>query len=492
MPATFRRIARPAALVTETTLDSELEKAVDDASLTLYFINLVVLKASDLISTDMGFNNASDPYCVVTVGEISDRTETIKNDLNPVWNEKMSFFVPKKPEFLTFALFDDDSTKTFASKDDELGDVQFSIGHLFERGSAWDGELHLLNVEKGSLHIQVKCRVLRPFETEVTLDYTQRQLQGKEQEREATVLALDESEQLREEAIQELGATEQEVIRQAEQLAERQRVHQTELTAKETHLLDQAQIIEDKIQKYEEAQVALLETESKKKEAETKLTAAEKKVLETATLLEVKEKENAEALTHKEKKILAAADQLKQKERAYEEAQQRIQQIEGLKAEVDNELTSKEQIILQQAEELQQKEQEGKEALTSAEQKLLHQSKLLEAKDAAAQLAQQKQEEHEDRLTRLTQENQKKQDEIATLKKQHRAAEEQQRQEMTAVKQQNKITEEKKQQEMTALHKRNQELEEELREAKDELKELHDKKAQLMSGFCNSSGCVIN
>ena len=63
---------------------------------------------------------------------------------------------------------------------------------------------------------------------------------------------------------------------------------------------------------------------------------------------------------------------------------------------------------------------------------------------------------------------------------------------MTALKQQNKITEEKKQQEITALHKLNQELEEELREAKDKLKELHEKKAQLMSGFCNSSGCVIN
>jgi len=492
MPATFRRVARPAAVVPETTLDTELEKAVDDASLTLYFINLVVRKASDLISTDLGFNNASDPYCVVTVGEISDRTETIKNDLNPVWNEKMSFFVPKQPEFLTFALFDDDSTKTFASKDDELGDVQFRIGHLFARGSSWDGELHLLHVETGSLHIHVTCRVLRPIATEVTLDYTQRQLHGKEREREATVRALDESEQLREEAIHELGATEQEVIRQAARLAERQRVHQTELTAKETHLLDQAQIIEEKIQMYEEAQVALLETESKKKEAETKLTAAEKKVVETATLLKVKERENAEALTHKEKKILAAADQLKQKERDYEEAQRRIQQIEGLKAEVDNELTSKEQIILQQAEELQQKEKEGREALTSAEQKLLQQSKLLEAKDAAAQLAQKKQEDNEDRLTRLTQADQQKQDEIVALQRRHRAAEEQQRQEMTAVTQQNKENEEQQQQEMTALHKRNRELEEELREAKDELKELHDKKAQLMSGFCNSSGCVIN
>jgi len=492
MPAAFRRIARPDAVVPNTTLDTELEKAVDDANLTLYFINLVVMKASDLVNTEFGFNNQSDPYCVVTVGEISDRTETIKNDLNPVWNEKMSFFVPKKPDFLTFGIFDDDSKKAFASKDDELGDVKFKIGHLFKRGGSFEGKLNLMNAEKGSIFIKVRCRVMRPIETEVKLGFTQMQLEGKEKEQEATVLVLDESEQLREDAISELGAKEQEVIRKAEELEEKQRLHQTELTMKEKNILDQAQIIEEKIQKYEEAQVALMETEIKKKEAETKLTSAEEKILEAASLLESKEKENALALTEKEKTILAAADKLEKKERAYEDAQKRMKQIEELKAEVENELTSKENIILQQADELKKKEKEGREALTSAENNLLQQTKLLEAKDAAAKIAQKKQEENEDKLTRLTREDKNKQQEIDSWKELHQAAEERQQQEISALKQLSKEMEEKKQQEIATLQKLNRGLEEELRDAKDELMELHEKKAQLMSGFCNSSGCVIN
>ena len=70
------------------------------------------------------------------------------------------------------------------------------------------------------------------------------------------------------------------MIRKAEELEEKQRLHQTELTKKEKNILDQAQVIEEKIQKYEEAQVALTETEIKRVEAETKLTAAEETILD--------------------------------------------------------------------------------------------------------------------------------------------------------------------------------------------------------------------
>lgn len=452
MPATFQRIARPDAVVLETSLDTELEKAVEGGNLTLYFIHLVVIKAADLINADVGFNNTSDPYCVVTVGEISDRTEVIKNDLNPTWNEKMSFFVPKKPEFLTFCVFDDDSKNTFSSKDDELGSAKLEIGDHFAKtnGSSYEGEVQLENVNTGSIFIKVTCRVMKPIETEVKLGFSKLQLEGKEQEREATVRALDESEQLREDAINELGAKEQEVIRTAEELAEKQRLHQTELTAKEKSILDHADIIEEKIQKYEEARVALLETEMKKKEAETKLTAAEEKILEKAQELARKEVENAEALTAKEQQILAAADALEEKERAHEDARKRMAQIEGLKTEVENELTSKETIILQQAAELKQREEEGREALTKAEQHLLEKSKELEAKDAVAKIAQKKQDENEDKLTLMKREDENKQKEIDNLKK------------------------------------LNKELAEELSEAKNELlvQELQKKKSQFWPGAC--------
>jgi len=416
MTAIFRRVTRPDPVVPDTTLDTELENAADDANLTLYFINMVVIRASDLVNKDFG--SKSDPYCVVTVGEISDRTETVAGNLDPVWNDKMSFFVAKKPDSVTFSVFDDDSkNKGLGGKDDVLGETKFAIRDLFQTGGSYEGELNLEGVKKGSIFVKLKCRVMKPIETEVKLGFTKLQLEGKEKEQKATIHALDESEQLREDAINELSAKEQEVIRKAEELEEKQRQHQTELTVKERNILDQAQVIETKIQQYEEVQVALMETEIKKKEAETKLTEAEEKILEKAKELETKELENADALTAKEKEILAVADKLEEKEQAYEKTQKRIRAIEGLKAEIENELTSKENIIVLQANELKKKEKEGTEALTNAEKRLLEKSKELEAKDIATKAAQEKQDENEEELTRLRREHENQQYEINTLKK---------------------------------------------------------------------------
>ena len=130
--------------------------------------------------------------------------------------------------------------------------------------------------------------------------------------------------------------------------------------------------------------MALMEKELQNQEAETKLTEAEEKILEKAKELERKELENADASTVKEKEILfLMADNLEVKEQAYEKTQKRIKQIEGLKAEIENELTSEETIILLQANELKRKEKEGI------------------AKDIVAKAAQKKQDENEEELTRL-------------------------------------------------------------------------------------------
>ena len=58
----------------------------------------------------------SNPYYVVTVGEISDGTKVVKEVPNLVWNRKMSFFVPKNPEIVTFAVSNDDSGGKMARK----------------------------------------------------------------------------------------------------------------------------------------------------------------------------------------------------------------------------------------------------------------------------------------------------------------------------------------------------------------------------------------
>jgi len=451
----------------DTTLDTELENAADDANLTLYFINMVVIGASDLVNEDTVFDK-SDPYCEVRVGEISDRTEIVENDPNPVWNEKMSFFVPKKPNFITFHIFDDDSKKKGigGNKDDDLGFAKLDIDELFMTNDSYEGELELEDVKSGSISIKVKCRVLKPIETEVKLGFVEKCLVGKGKDLVATVVALDESEKLREEALDELSATEQEVIRKAEELEEKQSLHQTELTTKEKNILDQAQVIEDKIQQYEEAQVVLMETEIKKKEVETRLTKAEEKILEKAHELEFKEKENAEALTTKEKEILVAAEKLEEKECAYEYIQMRMKQIEGLKTEVENELTSKENIILQQAENLKKKENEHSEELSKAEKKLIEKSTELEARDVISKASQKKQDENQSDLDRLKQELQLKQIEIDSLK------------EVNDV-------------EISGLKEANNNAEVELKRTNGELQELKEEIANAQSQDCGD-GCTIS
>jgi len=467
MPSLFRRVVRPDQVFMDTTLDTELENAADDANLTLYFINMVVIGASDLVNEDTVFDK-SDPYCEVRVGEISDRTEIVENDPNPVWNEKMSFFVPKKPNFITFHIFDDDSKKKGigGNKDDDLGFAKLDIDELFMTNDSYEGELELEDVKTGSISIKVKCRVLKPIETEVKLGFVEKCLVGKGKDLVATVVALDESEKLREEALDELSATEQEVIRKAEELEEKQSLHQTELTTKEKNILDQAQVIEDKIQQYEEAQVVLMETEIKKKEVETRLTKAEEKILEKAHELEFKEKENAEALTTKEKEILVAAEKLEEKECAYEYIQMRMKQIEGLKTEVENELTSKENIILQQAENLKKKENEHSEELSKAEKKLIEKSTELEARDVISKASQKKQDENQSDLDRLKQELQLKQIEIDSLK------------EVNDV-------------EISGLKEANNNAEVELKRTNGELQELKEEIANAQSQDCGD-GCTIS
>jgi len=467
MPSLFRRVVRPDQVFMDTTLDTELENAADDANLTLYFINMVIIGASDLVNEDTVFDK-SDPYCEVRVGEISDRTEIVENDPNPVWNEKMSFFVPKKPNFITFHIFDDDSKKKGigGNKDDDLGFAKLDIDELFMTNDSYEGELELEDVKSGSISIKVKCRVLKPIETEVKLGFVEKCLVGKGKDLVATVVALDESEKLREEALDELSATEQEVIRKAEELEEKQSLHQTELTTKEKNILDQAQVIEDKIQQYEEAQVVLMETEIKKKEVETRLTKAEEKILEKAHELEFKEKENAEALTTKEKEILVAAEKLEEKECAYEYIQMRMKQIEGLKTEVENELTSKENIILQQAENLKKKENEHSEELSKAEKKLIEKSTELEARDVISKASQKKQDENQSDLDRLKQELQLKQIEIDSLK------------EVNDV-------------EISGLKEANNNAEVELKRTNGELQELKEEIANAQSQDCGD-GCTIS
>ncbi|KAK3228286.1 hypothetical protein Dsin_008148 [Dipteronia sinensis] len=71
---------------------------------------------------------SSDPYVVVKMGRQKLKTRVIKKDVNPEWNEDLTLSItdPDVPIMLT--VYDHD---TF-TKDDKMGDVEFSIKSYIE------------------------------------------------------------------------------------------------------------------------------------------------------------------------------------------------------------------------------------------------------------------------------------------------------------------------------------------------------------------------
>ncbi|KAK1565806.1 hypothetical protein Q3G72_035476, partial [Acer saccharum] len=71
---------------------------------------------------------SSDPYVVVKMGRQKLKTRVIKKDVNPEWNEDLTLSItdPDIPIMLT--VYDHD---TF-TKDDKMGDVEFSIKRYIE------------------------------------------------------------------------------------------------------------------------------------------------------------------------------------------------------------------------------------------------------------------------------------------------------------------------------------------------------------------------
>lgn len=399
----FEPVKRPDPILPDSTLDEELQKSAEDASLMLYFVNMVVVSASDLPNAD-GLFDKTDPYCEVTVGSVTDRTETIQNDLNPVWNKRMSFFVPHKPDKVLLQMKDEDDL----SKDDEVGLAHFEFGSFFETGGSWEGDLDITTPKgskKGTIRIHVKCRTLKPVETEIKLNHAKIQLECLGKQQTATEAALDESEELRKQVVGQLDSKEQEILQKAAELEEAVTTRNKELSEKDRILLERAQEIEAKVQEKEEAEVARRQAELEKQEAETKLTAAEQEIMAKAKLLEDKERDNKEALTKKEQEILEVAEKLEEKEKANRIIQERLLQVGNLKTEVENELTSKEKIIQEQARQLEIEAQEHDKALSVKDQELLEKAKALEEKDNAAKEAQAKQDESDAELLKLRQQN---------------------------------------------------------------------------------------
>ena len=129
---------------------------------TLVTLQVTILRAQNLLNTDissilgMHVAGASDPYCIVHCGGQQEKTETIQDNLNPIWDETFEFTMSEFElinEGLSFEMFDEDSFTV----DDPLGiafiDKQ-TLQRLIHEGPREDG----LVEEFGPLSLQLEER----------------------------------------------------------------------------------------------------------------------------------------------------------------------------------------------------------------------------------------------------------------------------------------------------------------------------------------------
>eukprot|EP00965_Chrysotila_dentata_P067261 2225921-Pleurochrysis_carterae.AAC.1 len=117
----------------------------------------------------------SDPYCVIkdVKGLIGDggKTRTVKDSLDPVWNQTFHFKFNYKLSSLKFKLFDEDNgIASSLDGDDKLGSAEVQIAKLLHGAQpdepiTLDTWLPLRKPGPGELHIKAKIRANIPMAT---------------------------------------------------------------------------------------------------------------------------------------------------------------------------------------------------------------------------------------------------------------------------------------------------------------------------------------
>lgn len=86
--------------------DSKKEKITPDGISKEAFCEVTIISAEDL--KPMDFNGKSDPYCIVEMGNQTQKTLSKPKTLNPVWNETFKFNVKSLKEKIKITVFDSD------------------------------------------------------------------------------------------------------------------------------------------------------------------------------------------------------------------------------------------------------------------------------------------------------------------------------------------------------------------------------------------------
>eukprot|EP00475_Leptophrys_vorax_P027335 TRINITY_DN38990_c0_g1_i1.p1 TRINITY_DN38990_c0_g1~~TRINITY_DN38990_c0_g1_i1.p1 ORF type:complete len:335 (-),score=85.72 TRINITY_DN38990_c0_g1_i1:14-1018(-) len=143
------------------------------ADLAIYRYVVHVIRGVDLINTDR--LSKSDPYVIVSTGGITNRTNVIDNNLNPVWNERFIFNLDS-PQEIHFEIYDKDKT----GHDDFMGACKITWSELVSgvrasRAEKYRTLLVLERVKHGQLDVEVQVR-------KINVDWLEREIKNSKQE----------------------------------------------------------------------------------------------------------------------------------------------------------------------------------------------------------------------------------------------------------------------------------------------------------------------
>ena len=165
----LRRFATESSRMLRVTFQEYVEDVLscDTNELADGTLQVVIERANDLLAADS--NGMSDPYCVITVGDVSQKTTICRKTLNPKWSETFDFVVVNVlREKLKISVKDWD----MFSSDDDLGEVSYRIADLMHKvvdlgpntGSVINYEKTIGLPTKGTVTLKLKYTA-RAFET---------------------------------------------------------------------------------------------------------------------------------------------------------------------------------------------------------------------------------------------------------------------------------------------------------------------------------------
>ncbi|XP_042510353.1 probable ADP-ribosylation factor GTPase-activating protein AGD11 isoform X2 [Macadamia integrifolia] len=124
------------------------QKAAKKVNLTAGMVEFIGLIKVDIIrGTNLAIRDvmSSDPYVILTLGQQSMRTRVIKNNLNPVWNERLMLSIPEPIPPLKLLVYDKDTFTT----DDYMGETEIDIQPLLNAAKAYENSNITESIELG-------------------------------------------------------------------------------------------------------------------------------------------------------------------------------------------------------------------------------------------------------------------------------------------------------------------------------------------------------